>query len=394
MSVALDPGHGGRDPGALYHGLHESDVNLAIALHTRPLLSDAGAQVVLTRERNALVGPADGTITQDLQARALVANRAGASVFISIHANVHSDDDISGAITFYGPESGYNGGQRRTSQQVELSRELAGAIQAGVTARTAVIDRGVRRASFWVLGATTMPSVLLEAGFLTNAAEARNLGEDGFRRRVAEGITAGLISYAKGRPALPTDPAPRITGDPSVTYFQQTGHNLAYGFKHFFDTRGGLDLFGYPRTEELTEDGWTVQYFQRARFEYHPEHAGTPYEVQLGLLGDAVTSPRRPFPAGEPFENWPDHRWYPETGHGLHFGFLRYFDSRGGLDVFGYPISEELPEANDDGSGRVYTVQYFQRARFEYHPEHAGTPYEVQLGLLGDQLLQHRGWLR
>jgi hypothetical protein len=279
---------------------------------------------------------------------------------------------------------------------VELSRDLAEAIQRGVTARTSVIDRGVRQATFWVLGATSMASVLLEAGYLTNLDEARNLAQDGFRRRVAEGITAGLISYAQGRAALalPTDPAPAISGDPNVTYFQQTGHNLAYGFKSFFETRGGLDLFGYPRTEEITEEGWTMQHFQRARFEYHPEHAGTPYEVQLGLVGDEATASRRPFPAGGAFENAAEHRWYPETGHGVHYGFLRYFDTRGGLDVFGYPISEEVPEPNDDGSGRVYTVQYFQRARFEYHPEHAGTRFEVQLGLLGDQLLQQRGWLR
>lgn len=61
--------------------------------------------------------------------------------------------------------------------------------------------------------------------------------------------------------------------------------------------------------------------------------------------------------------------------------------------MFGYPISEELDEGNGDGSGRAYTVQYFQRARFEYHPELAGTPYEVQLGLLGDQALKEKGWL-
>ncbi|HEX2186305.1 MAG TPA: N-acetylmuramoyl-L-alanine amidase, partial [Chloroflexota bacterium] len=393
-TVALDPGHGGRDPGALYHGLRESEVNLGIAVTTRGLLQEAGARVFMTRDADVLVGPPQGTITQDLEARARAANRAGAHLFVSIHANVHSDDDVSGAITFYGQERGYAGGQRRTAREVELSRALAAAIQQGVVARSGMVDRGVRLANFWVLGATDMPSVLLEAGFLTNASEASRLADPLFRRRVAEGITSGVIDYVRSQQQLPTDRAPAIRGHPQVTYFDTTGHNLGFGFRHFFDARGGLDIFGYPRTEEIVENGWTVQYFQRARFEYHPEHAGTPYEVQLGLLGDAVTAHVRPFPGGTPFESDGEHRWYPETGHGLHYGFLRYFDQRGGLEVFGYPISEELQEANHDGSGRSYTVQYFQRARFEYHPEHAGTPYEVQLGLLGDQLLQQRGWLR
>jgi len=135
------------------------------------------------------------------------------------------------------------------------------------------------------------------------------------------------------------------------------------------------------------EDGRTVQYFQRARFEFHVDKVGTPYEVELALLGDTLTTPRRPFSGAQPFPSSTDHVFFPETGHSLHYGFLSYWRTRGGLDVFGYPISEELREG-------AFTVQYFQRARFEYHPEHTGTPYEVQLGLLGDQLLQQRYWLK
>ena len=407
-TIALDPGHGGRDPGALYHGLLEKDVNLSIGLMARPLLDQAGARVVMTRETDVLVGPADGTITEDLEARAQIANRAGAHLFVSIHANVHEDEDVTGAITFYGVESGYAGGQRRTERQVELGWLLADAIERGVVARTQEVERGIRSANFWVLGATRMPSVLLESGFLTNEEEARHLADAAFRRRIAEGLTQGIIGYVVSGQVLPTDRVPAIVGNQDVRYYEATGHNLAYGFRSFFDTHGGLDLFGYPRTEEIQEGGFTVQYLQRARFEYHPEHVGTPYEVQLGLVGDAVTAPMtclrrsptdpepppcglatssRPVPPGGAFASVDDHRWYPETGHALHFGFLRYFDTRGGLDVFGYPISEELRENG-------FTVQYFQRARFEYHPENVGTPYEVQLGLLGDQLLQARRWLR
>ena len=91
--------------------------------------------------------------------------------------------------------------------------------------------------------------------------------------------------------------------------------------------------------------------------------------------------------------------WYiRETGHSLQGAFLNYWNAHGGASIFGYPLTEEFQEANPI-DGQVYTVQYFERQRFEYHPEARGTPYEVQLGLLGVQItrepllpawLQHR----
>jgi SpoIID/LytB domain protein len=183
-----------------------------------------------------------------------------------------------------------------------------------------------------------------------------------------------------------TQPAPARPAGPTSQYFEATGHNVGGAFLTFFRERGGLDIFGYPRTEEILEDGRTVQYFQRARFEFHTDKAGTPYEVQLALLGDLLTTGRRPFPTATPFTSSEEHVYFPETGHGLHYAFLAFWRSRGGLDVFGYPISEEMTE-----NGR--TVQYFQRARFEYHPE-LPPEYHVSLGLLGDQLLSERRWLK
>lgn len=152
-----------------------------------------------------------------------------------------------------------------------------------------------------------------------------------------------------------------------TVFFPQTNHSVSFGFKHFFDTRGGLDLFGYPTTEEIKENGWTVQYFQRARFEYHPEFAGTRYEVELGLLGDLT--------AGQTFDKAVPAvaaRFFPETSHNLGGAFKSYFDSRGGLDIFGYPTSEQFQRAG-------FTVQYFQRARMELHGS------DILLGLLGDE---------
>ncbi|MBI3974351.1 MAG: PQQ-binding-like beta-propeller repeat protein [Chloroflexi bacterium] len=204
-------------------------------------------------------------------------------------------------------------------------------------------------------------------------------------------VTATPVPTATPTPTpKPTDRADPL---PGALYFFETGHNVRGAFLDFFNRFGGLEQFGYPRTEELLEDGRTVQYFQRARFEYFPQYTGTPYEVQLQLLGDVVTAARRPFPTSAPLEDTETQRHFPETQHTVRGIFLRYFDTHGGLWRFGYPISEELQEQNNDGTGRTYTVQYFQRARLEYHPELAGTPYEVQLGLLGDQVLRERGWL-
>lgn len=170
------------------------------------------------------------------------------------------------------------------------------------------------------------------------------------------------------------------TPPPTSQAFPETGQTVRGPFYAFFTQFGGLDRFGYPITGEINDGGRTVQYLQRARMELFPEFAGTPWEVQLTLLGDLLTEDRRPFVTTEAFQSGPGHRYFAETAHGVHGAFLRHFDERGGLDSFGYPISEEMVE---DG----LTVQYFQRARFEYHPQHAGTPYEVQLGLLGDQFL-------
>jgi outer membrane protein assembly factor BamB len=85
--------------------------------------------------------------------------------------------------------------------------------------------------------------------------------------------------------AAPTDRVPPGT---EGVYFFETGHNVRGAFLEYFNANGGLRAFGYPRTEEFAQDGKIVQWFQRARMEYDPALAGTPYEVQLGLLGDEL----------------------------------------------------------------------------------------------------------
>jgi hypothetical protein len=172
-------------------------------------------------------------------------------------------------------------------------------------------------------------------------------------------------------------------------YFPETGHWISHGFLAYWQRYGGLPIFGFPLTEEFQENGLTVQYFERARFEWHPGAWPERMDVLLGRLGVDLTAnrmqeiPFRPISAGSDANC----TFYRETGHRLCFGFRSYWQAHGGLAIFGFPISEEFREQNPD-TGQTYTVQYFERARFEWHPEKAGTPYVVLLGRLGAQVLE------
>ena len=204
------------------------------------------------------------------------------------------------------------------------------------------------------------------------------------------------LGQSSRKSAVRAAPPPTTRAAPSAdtahaSYYDATGHNVAFAFRTYFDRNGGLDRFGFPRTEELMENGLRVQYFQRARMEYHPEKAGTSSEVQLSLLGDWLTADQGPFPEATASKNSTQHVYFSQTGYAVSFGFLKYFNSHSGIDAFGYPVSNEMVQR--DSQGHLHTVQYFQRARFEYHPEFAGTRYEVELGLLGDEYLHLRGWL-
>ncbi|HUG15313.1 MAG TPA: N-acetylmuramoyl-L-alanine amidase, partial [Thermomicrobiales bacterium] len=184
-------------------------------------------------------------------------------------------------------------------------------------------------------------------------------------------------------------------------FFSVTGHNVPRVFNDYWQQRGGLRRFGYPLTEAYEEvsetDGgrYLTQYFERARFERHPAYAGTQFEVQLGLLGAELEASRSDEPAFQraaPFTST-DARWFmPETGHSLAGIFKQVWIERGGLQIFGYPISEEFPELSAT-DGNWHMVQYFERNRFEHHLDYQGTDDEVMLGHLGREVLIRRGWM-
>ncbi len=172
------------------------------------------------------------------------------------------------------------------------------------------------------------------------------------------------------------------------TAFPQTGQSICKQMEAYWRQYGGLAQFGYPISAPLEETSPTngksyrVQYFERARFELHPENK-PPYDVLLGLVG------RQFHPVDPPVAQLGGATFFPQTGHNVEPTFAPYWQAHGGLFVNGYPISEPFNEVNS-ADGKTYTVQYFERARFELHPENK-PPYNVLLGFLGRQAWEARG---
>jgi hypothetical protein len=189
------------------------------------------------------------------------------------------------------------------------------------------------------------------------------------------------IAYAEQIPGLPPQGP--------VRQFAPTGQSVASPFLDYWSRNGALPQQGYPISTRFAEvsptngQTYAMQYFERAVFEYHPENAGTPYQVLLSLLG-ALRYQAKYGAAGAPGQrvSTENPRYFPETKHTVGGKFRAYWEQHGGLAQQGYPVSDEFTEVSDL-NGKPYTVQYFQRAVFELHPENAGTPYEVLLSQLG-----------
>jgi hypothetical protein len=161
-------------------------------------------------------------------------------------------------------------------------------------------------------------------------------------------------------------------------FFPETSLYVFAPFADYWASHGGLAVFGLPITPDFEQGSLTVQWFERARFEKHPElPAGQ--QVQLGRLGAEAHSAAPPLPR-DPGNG---QQFFPATGHSIGGPFLDFWQRNGGLALFGLPLTEEVTENG-------LTVQWFERARFEYHPENAGTPNAVQLTQLGRQLWQEK----
>ena len=194
------------------------------------------------------------------------------------------------------------------------------------------------------------------------------------------GLILIVLLTTGGLPLYPS------SGQSAVQYFSQTGHTLRGAFLQYWQTHGGLAQQGYPLTEEFQETNklngrtYTVQYFERAIFELHPENTA-PYTVLLSQLGTFRYQHKYPNGAPGQQRNANAPRYFPNTGHAVGGSFRPYWEQHGGLAQFGYPLTEELTEVSDL-NGKPYTVQYFERAVLEWHPENAA-PYNLLLSQLG-----------
>ena len=172
--VVIDPGHGGRDPGAVGRGgLQEKQVIFPISMRVRDLLESQGVAVVMTRYDDRTLG---------LQPRVDIAERADADIFVSIHANAISlsRPDVNGIESYYASAAG---------------QQLAATIHASMLAATGMNDRGIKQARFFVIRRTSMPATLLEVGFVTGAQDAPRLADANWRETMANAIARGILQY-------------------------------------------------------------------------------------------------------------------------------------------------------------------------------------------------------
>ncbi|WP_375499531.1 N-acetylmuramoyl-L-alanine amidase [uncultured Nostoc sp.] len=176
--VIIDPGHGGKDSGALgIGGAREKDVILPIGKRLAEILQRNGVQVIMTRDSDYFV---------TLPGRVQLAERANADVFVSIHANSAgaSRPDVNGLEVYY-----YDSG-------LDLARIVRSSILQSIST---IKDRGVRRARFYVLRKSSMPSILVETGYMTGRQDMARLRTSAYQNQMAEAIARGVLQYLKRR---------------------------------------------------------------------------------------------------------------------------------------------------------------------------------------------------
>lgn len=172
LVVMIDPGHGGKDPGAIgIGGLQEKDVILPISQRVAAILEQQGIQVILTRTSDYFV---------DLAPRVDMSKQKRADLFVSIHANsIANRPDVNGLETYY-----FDSGQR-----------LAQTIHNNILQSLDINDRRVRKARFYVLRKNTIPAVLVEVGFVTGVKDAPRLGTSAYQNQMAQAIANGILQY-------------------------------------------------------------------------------------------------------------------------------------------------------------------------------------------------------
>lgn len=194
--VVLDPGHGGKDSGAMCGGVMEKDLTLDIARRVDRLLDSEGVATLMTRVGDSYVSLAD---------RAAFGNRAKESIFVSIHFNEDNKPVATGVETYYAAHQ-INSGSTFASWLPFFSRSpsnspkpesqtLAGFIQEALVVRTRSVDRGTQAKQFFVIANVTSPAVLIEGGFITNKDELSKLVSEDYRDQLAAAVADGVLRY-------------------------------------------------------------------------------------------------------------------------------------------------------------------------------------------------------
>ena len=192
-AIFLDPGHGGSDSGAVANGVREKDLTLSVYNKVSSRLASLGYSVLTSRNTDKDVG---------LVSRADQANKSNADMFLSIHFNAGGRGASYGIETYYyKPEAGYtpaiNKENHNNPERLEKSRKLANKVQQNLLYKTGAYDRGVKRASFDVLRETSIPSILVELGFIDNQEEVSKIKTNEYQEKLADGIVDGIVEYYK-----------------------------------------------------------------------------------------------------------------------------------------------------------------------------------------------------
>ena len=184
--ICIDPGHGGTDVGAIGHiggkDVYEKNITLSIALPLRDMLTSAGAKVVMTRDTDKDVYGPWADADPELQARCDIANEAHADAFVSIHIDSFSNSSGDGTTAYYNAKS---------SKDLLLAQMMHQATMNSLS----IPDRGVKSNDFYVNVYTTMPSVLMEMGFITNDHRVKMLTSSWGPRGIAQSLFNGLVNY-------------------------------------------------------------------------------------------------------------------------------------------------------------------------------------------------------
>lgn len=197
--VLIDPGHGGIDSGCHWGDLFEKDLTLDMAFSLKNRLEAVHIPAILTRSTDDDLDPLEPNIRgrhqRDLQARAHLAREVGADILVSIHVNAAGSEHLSGGMVFYQPH-------------LPESRRLAAHIQAELQKVLPGNQNGILPGNFYLLRHVPYPTVLVEAGFLTGAADRERLSSPSGRQAIAEAIAAGIIAYHAGHatPSVPERP--------------------------------------------------------------------------------------------------------------------------------------------------------------------------------------------